>query len=231
MPFLRPIGRSFAVKYKERYKLIVLGGALLLLAFLVTRGDDSQSSRPDLERALRPVAAVPASGTGEASTPPKKPHRAPRRDDAKEKEQVAEPEPAGEDAPAGEEAPVDSAEIDAPEVEFDEEEARGIALSKVQDFNRALVAELRTVNPNARKARLKASQLKEKASELDAWIKAQDGATDMTPEERMEWQAQRQVWLDHAKELRQVSQRLSATRGTKRKVRILAKEISDSLND
>ena len=72
---------------------------------------------------------------------------------------------------------------------------------------------------------------KARAAELDDWIKSQDNKADMTVEEKLTWEAQRAVWIEHAKSLRRVAQRLAATRGTKRKVRILAKEISDSLQN
>lgn len=214
------------MEWIKHHKLIVAGVFLLLVTLLVSSRRDRERSSYDFESAFKPPAAVNANSEDKTDRPQLK----------KRLETPVAPEPVEEEPQQGrdesrEEAPADSSEIEEPEAAFDSEKAMGLALAEVRGFNEELANELRTINPNARKTRLKASQLREKAGELDEWIKSQDGKADMTLEERLTWQAQRQVWMDHANSLRNVAQRLSATRGTKRKVRILAKEISDSFEN
>jgi hypothetical protein len=214
------------VDWLKRYKLFLLGGACLLIALLVINRKESPRPAIDFTGAGTPRVAVNASSQSGAA-------------EKQEKKTEAKSEPPRAEAKRAtrahvvsrEEAPADSADRKTPEAEFDAEEARGEAMAQVQAFNEELATELGTFNPNARKTRLKAAELKRKAAELDGWIESQDTDMQMTAEERQTWQAQREVWVKHAKELRQVAQRLGATRGTKRKVRILAKEISDSLED
>jgi hypothetical protein len=218
-------GGSKKVKWIKRYKLVLVGGLFVLLAVLVSNGNDSPARTYDFQQPPLP-AAVSVTTVGD-------PLRHPARKTRQSPEKVAakDEEVAGRRDTEGEEAPADSTDEDGLAAEFDEEEVRGEAVAEVNDFNRQLASELRTANPNARKARIKAAELRQKAQDLDEWITSQDSKTNSTLEEQMEWRAQRQVWVSHAKELKMVAQRLSATRGTKRKVRILAKEISDSLGD
>jgi hypothetical protein len=220
------LGGSKQVKWIKRYKLALVGGLFVLLAVLVSHGKESPAPTYNFEKPPLPPAAVSVTAVGD-------PVRQPAREtwQSPEKAKAKDEDVAGRQDAEGEEAPADSTDEDDLAGEFDEDEVRGEALAEVKDYNRQLASELRTVNPNARKARIRAEELRQKAQDLDEWITSQDSKTNSTPEEQMEWRAQRQVWVSHAIELKMVAQRLSATRGTKRKVRILAKEISDSLVD
>lgn len=204
-----------------------MGGVLLALAVLLSSG---KREHPPADFMLDSPSNAPSAATAALGGEP-----APRQamDTGRKSEGTTAKATTPETAIAGtaEEAPADSTGEEAPEAEFDEVAARGKAISEVESFNKELATELRTINPNAWKTKLKAAELRQKASDLDDWIKSQDGKAGMTRDERMDWEAQRDVWVGHAKEMRQVAQRLVATHGTKRKVRILAKEISDDLED
>ena len=136
------------------------------------------------------------------------------------------------DSEAGKEAANETGESStSTEIEFDPETARLEAVEEVDAFNSQLATTLGTFNPSARKVRMKAEELQARAERLDEWIAEQDSRTGLSQEDAEKWQAERSVWVEHSRQLREVSRRLSATRGTTRKVRILAREIQDSVRD
>jgi len=207
------------MEFLRQYKLLVLGGVFLLLAIVVGGGvgrkKETAQATPSASLA-RPASAVQAD---EPAQPSPQHRRTSDREPPPKEEETPEETSSGADSSAG----TDSTTV---EEECDPDAARGEALSKVQSFESQLAATLRTINPNARKVRLKALELTRKADDLDEWIREQDkaGGTDC---ERREWKAQRSVWVSHSKDLRMIAKRLTATHGTKRKVRILAKEIAE----
>ena len=111
----------------------------------------------------------------------------------------------------------------------DLEEARAEAEAEVRLYEEDLARTLWTYNPNARKARLKAAELSDRADDIEQWVQTQDSRADWSPEEKKQWDAQRDVWLDHVAEMREVSQKLSKSRGTRRKVRNIAQEMKSRL--
>lgn len=215
------------MKWIKEYRLIIMGVATLVVLVLGTRGEREEQVGPGPyggPSAAQPQAAVPPAREAARLKPLKNVNW--------QSEPAPSARPAGvaQNNVATEEAQGDSA-VEEKGESFDPEEARSKAVEKVNAFNEELASTLWTTNPNALKTRLKASELKEKANELDQWIQTQDARTDMTEQDRQEWQAQRAVWVNHSKELKQVAQRLTATRGSRRKVRILAQEIKERTGD
>lgn len=213
------------MKFIRRYRLVILGGVFLVFAIFAS-GREGIREAPDERVAvsLTREPPAPAPSPGENAVGRLKSSRSERQSSRSAPVRLASVE-----EPPGDEAVEDSTGDAA--VEFDPNQARASAQEEVKNFNAELAATLRTINPNARKTRIRAAGLRQKAGDLDDWIEAQDSSSSMTSEERQEWEAQRQVWVNHSRELKLIAQRLSATRGTKRKVRILAREIGDSLND
>lgn len=211
-----------------------MGAISLVLLFVVLRGKDEVPERAEGDNPFaRQRVAVPASASigspaqGEVSTSSK-------RTDAKP-DPASEPESAPKvksDSEAGNETASETAEEPtSTELEFDPETARLEAVEKVNAFNSQLATTLGTFNPNARKVRMKAAELEARAESLDKWIAEQDLRTGLSQEDADKWQAQRSVWVEHSSQLKEVSRRLAATRGTTRKVRILAQEIQEDVKD
>lgn len=215
------------MKWIKEYRLIIMAVAALVVLVVGTRGEREEPAGPGPYEG--PLAAQPQAGV----TPSRE---APRLKPLKNVNWQSEPAPSARTAAvaqnnvATEEAQADSA-VEEKGESFNPEEARLKAVEKVNAFNEELASTLWTTNPNALKTRLKASELNEKADELDQWIETQDARTDLTDQERLEWQAQRAVWVNQSKQLKQVAQRLTATRGSRRKVRILAQEIRERTGD
>jgi hypothetical protein len=217
------------LKWLKEYRLIIMGAAALVLLVIAGRGGPEEQQTEPLryhsafatKKRARVAPASESSGS-------ERPETASRGSEPASQDETS-PASVGEKA-AAEETPADSTGEGEKE-EFDPEKARLKAVEEVNAFNEELASTLWSTNPNALKTRLKASELREKADGLDQWIKAQDTRSDMTPQERQEWQAQREVWVGQSRQLKQVAQRLTATRGTKRKVRILAQEIKDRVKE
>lgn len=224
--------------FLKQYRLPIMGAISLVLLFVVLRGKDEVPEPAEGDNPFaRQRVAVPASASigspaqGEVSGSSK-------RTDAKPKpasEPVPEPESAPEiksDSEAGKETANETAEEPtSTELEFDPETARLEAVEKVNAFNSQLATTLGAFNPNARKVRMKAAELEARAESLDKWIAEQDLGTGLSQEDADKWQAQRSVWVEHSRQLKEVSRRLAATRGTTRKVRILAQEIQEDVKD
>lgn len=220
--------------FLKQYRLPIMGAISLVLLFVVLRGKDEVPERAEGDNPFaRQRVAVPASASigspaqGEVSTSSK-------RTDAKP-DPASEPESAPKvksDSEAGNETASETAEEPtSTELEFDPETARLEAVEKVNAFNSQLATTLGTFNPNARKVRMKAAELEARAESLDKWIAEQDLRTGLSQEDADKWQAQRSVWVEHSSQLKEVSRRLAATRGTTRKVRILAQEIQEDVKD
>jgi hypothetical protein len=218
----------------KRYQILILGVILLAVTILATRkpkesGPQETRSGPPVEltgllpaAARPPATAVPAQvkssakRTESASDEPSKETATHVEEEARTE---VEEEGAGEDS------------VKAEEPMFDPEKARGKALAQVREFDEELATTLGTFNPNARKARLKAADLMARAGNIEQWVEVQDNRTDWSADERKEWEAQRDIWLNHATDLREVSRRLTSSHGTRRKVRILARDLQDKLDD
>lgn len=213
----------------KRYRVVILGLLLLILALLAGR----KLREPEPVRFQSPppkglTGVVPAALQAETQEVPA---QAESDLEASSVEPVAY---GGEDAEpeSKEEAAADSTEAEETEAEakeFDSREARDEALAEVRQFDEELAATLWTFNPNARKARLKAAELADRAENIEQWVKTQDSRVDWSGDEQKKWQAQRDIWLGHARELKDVSQRLVGTHGTRRKVRNIAREMKDRL--
>ncbi len=226
------------MRFLKQYRLPIMGAMIPVLLFLLLRGggevpEPLEEGNPFArQRVAVPASAsigLPAQGELAASS---------RRTDAKREpafEPLSEPESSPEvksDPEAGEEAANEAGENStSTEIEFDPETARLEAVEEVNAFNSQLATTLGTFNPNARKVRMKAEELQARAERLEEWIVEQDSRTGLSQEEAEKWQAQRSVWVEHSRQLREVSRRLSATRGTTRKVRILAREIQENVRD
>jgi hypothetical protein len=213
------------LKWIKEYRLIIMGAAaLILLVIAGSGGRERQQPEPVRYRsAFASERRAPAAAASRRARDGRAAAGARRSEPAQQEES---PATIVRKDTAAVEAPVDSTAGEEGE-SFDPEKARLKAVEEVREFNEKLASTLWSTNPNALKTRLKASELQETAEELDAWIKTQDARGNMTAQERQEWQAQREVWVAQSKQLKQVSLRLRATRGTKRKVHILAKEIKD----
>jgi hypothetical protein len=215
--------------------LVILAAVCLLAVFILSRRPEdpeppSMSFRSPAQSS-RVMPAVPERGSsdGEAAHA-----QAQRRESPAEKRSSDPSTDPEEDDPAdseeeSEKAGEESVDKDVPE--FDPEEAKNEALAEVREFDEKLAETLWTFNPNARRARIKAAELSERANEIEGWIEVQDNRSDWSDEEQKEWAAQRDIWVEHASELRMVSDRLVGSRGTRRKVRIIAREMKDKLED
>ncbi len=218
------------MEWLKRYKLLILGGTFLFTVIVLGNRDDRP---PAPEERPNPFAgragARPPQSAAERQPEPE-PERALRGNvqQASDEPLVADVDKGAREEAAGE-SPPDSTPKVKPEVDLDL--ARREAAAEVEDFNRELASTLGTVNPNAFKMNLQAKQLRDRAESLEEWIETQDSRADMSYEEREKWKVRRGVWASHAKELKLVAQRLSATRGTKRKVRILAHEIAEKVEE
>ncbi len=224
--------------FLKQYRLPIMGAICLVLLFVVLRGKDEVPEPAEGDNPFaRQRVAVPASASigspaqGEVSTSSKRTDAKPDR----ASEPVSEPESTPKvesDSEAGKETASETAEEPtSTELEFDPETARLEAVEKVNAFNSQLATTLGTFNPNARKVRMKAAELEARAESLDKWIAEQDLRTGLSQEDADKWQAQRSVWVEHSSQLKEVSRRLAATRGTTRKVRILAQEIQEDVKD
>jgi len=221
----------------KRYRLVILAAVCLLAALIVSRRPEDpkpprMSFRPPVQ-SNKVMPAVPEPGSADAEAA--QAQAQPRESSAESRSSDPSATDQGEEALAdSEEEPEEaeeeeSADKDFPE--FDPEEAKNEALEEVREFDKKLAETLWTFNPNARKARIKAAELNERADEIEGWIKVQDNRSDWSDEERKKWAAQRDVWVEHAGELKKVSTRLVGSRGTRRKVRIIAREMKDKLED
>ena len=213
------------MKWIKEYKLIILGALLLAVIVIAGRAGRAPEALSEEENPFGArLEATPAASLGDRQEEPARPGRDEPRPEPP-KPEIASKE---ETTPA-EDAAADSSGED--EDEFDSAAAKLKAVEEVKAFNKELAATLRAFNPNALKTRLKAGELTTKAEELDSWIKSQDSRADMSHEDREAWQVQRDVWIEHSRDLKQVAQRLSASHGTKRKVRILARELAEDVDE
>jgi hypothetical protein len=215
----------------KRFRIVLLGALVLAMALLIARkpkepGPERFPFRPPIEMIGAMPAAVqtdvPEDQAGGTSDPA-------RTESASDQSSARPVQRSEQDTEAEEDSEADSTEMEMPELDL--EEAREEAMAEIRQFDEELAATLWTFNPNARKARLKAAELKDRAESIEQWVQTQDNRIDWAPEDRREWEAQRDIWLSHSSELKAVSQRLAGTRGTRRKVRNIAREMKDRLRD
>ena len=220
----------------KRYWLVILAAVCLLAVFVVSREPKlPEPARMSFRPPVRANKVVPAvsersSADGEAAVDQAQPQTAPAESRSSDSPAAdAEEEAMADSEGESEESEAESADEDI--TEFDPEEAKNEALAEVREFDKKLAETLWTFNPSARKSRIKAAELSDRANEIEQWIEVQDSRSDWSGDEQKEWAAQREVWVEHASELKRVSKRLVGSRGTRRKVRIIARELKDKLEE
>jgi hypothetical protein len=223
-------GGSRRVGNIKRYKIVVLGALLVVVALLAARRPkEPEPGRFQFRPPVQAETVTPAAlqeGVTEGKADEEASSRASSYPSGSSEEGVAQGRQ-DEEVEEEEQSPADSTGLE--ETEFDPQEAKDEALAEVRQYEENLATVLWTYNPNARKARLKAAELAERAGEIEGWVQAQDNRVDWTDQEKKEWDAQRDVWLGHASELKEVSRRLVGSHGTRRKVRNIARDMRKRL--